>query len=71
MSTEDKSSQIIAVSSAMISVMLFAILVRFYTRIFIVKWVGVDDTLIIVAASIAMIEGIMPIVGKDHFFLTV
>lgn len=55
----------------MISVMLFAILVRFYTRIFIVKWVGVDDTLIIVAASIAMIEGIMPIVGKDHFFLTV
>jgi hypothetical protein len=64
-STDDKSNQIIACSAAMISVMLCAILMRFYTRVFIVKWVGVDDTLIIIAALFSLVEGLTAVVGMQ------
>lgn len=64
-SSDDRSNSIIAVSAAMISIMSFAILGRLYTRLFIVKWVGVDDCLILVAALFALAEGIAPIVGKE------
>lgn len=63
-SSDDRSGSIVAVSAAMISIMVFAILGRLYTRLFIVKWVGVDDCLILVAALFALVEGVTPIIGK-------
>lgn len=68
MSGGDKSASILAVSAAMISVLVFSILVRFYTRVVIVKWVGFDDVLILVAGAFALVEGITPILGKLSYF---
>jgi hypothetical protein len=64
MSAGDKSSSILAVSAAMVSVLVFSILVRIYTRVVIVKWVGFDDALILIAGAFALVEGITPILGK-------
>jgi hypothetical protein len=62
--TEDKSASLIAVTAAMISVMVVSLLIRFYTRIFIVKWVGLDDTLALIAGLFALVEGLTAVVGK-------
>lgn len=67
-STDDKSSSIIAVSATMTSIMVCAIFLRVYTRCYIVKWIGIDDSLIVVAAMFALVENMAPVAGR-YFLL--
>jgi hypothetical protein len=59
----DKSKSIIIVSATMTSLMVCAILLRVYTRFYIVKWIGIDDSLILVATVFALVENMAPVAG--------
>lgn len=63
-STDDKSASVIAVSASMVSIMVAAITLRLYTRFFIIKWLGIDDTLILIAVLLASTQGASSAVGR-------
>ncbi|TVY50486.1 hypothetical protein LCER1_G008140 [Lachnellula cervina] len=63
---DNRADSVIAISAAMITILAFSILLRLYTRITIMKWIGLDDSLIMIAAVFALIEAITPMMATQY-----
>lgn len=55
-STDDSSGKLIAVGASLLSISILSVAIRFYTRIWVVKWIGTDDWLALIALIFGALE---------------
>lgn len=64
MATSDsKASQLVVVTIAFVTLSIFSAAVRLYTRLRLLKWVGLDDVLIFIATGAALSEALGNLIG--------
>lgn len=61
--------RLIAVLSSFLFLSIVTVSLRFFTRIHLVKWVGLDDILILFGAVAAFGEAVSSFVGMDRYLL--
>lgn len=66
MATSDsRASQLVVVTIVFVTLSIFSAAVRIYTRLRLLKWVGLDDVLIFVATGAALSEALGNLIGMQ------
>jgi hypothetical protein len=63
-STDNRAPQLVAVTAAFLVLVIFSIVLRVFTRLRVVKWLGIDDWLMVCAVVAAIVESAAVIIGK-------
>lgn len=63
MSSADKSPSLIVITAILISITVFSVALRTFTRLRLVGWLGADDVLILCAAVTAIPHAVGNIIG--------
>jgi hypothetical protein len=66
--SENKAPELVAVTIIFVTISILSVLLRLYTRLRILKWIGVDDVFIFVAAGGALVEAIGNLIGMHQDF---
>jgi hypothetical protein len=62
-SSDNRASELVAVTVTFVSLALSSALLRLYTRLRLLKWIGVDDILLFIATGAALAEALGNVIG--------